>query len=716
MLSMNPARILAFWHLCILVFLRLLLPFSFALCGIALIGYNDGQMKLPPLLSSFRGWWLIVALVVGPAIVLAALGLRALSMERTGREQELWREQSRVVLLVDGAITNALSAIEGKLRRGELELIDDSSAPEEGQSVPFVCFVFDRNQLLIFPGDRVFFGEVGLRPAQAPAFSLSHQIEQVIEQARTAEAQNEDDVALAAWHRVGASEPRLRPWVELNIAGIKYRRREAEFLSALQSIEWNREYSISPSGTPVAILACSFAEQLFDDQRATFEELFRQALSSLQSGRWWLAGQQRAFYGDKLVGLLKSAKAGEDLSAEKDARLNELTTIEKTVRPSPPRSQDAAIHRYDYTAEGASLIFWAPADDDQTWNGAAIRAERVGEWLRSLLTPLLDGLQFGVVIRDSRQQQLWTDAGGGDQALRWERLRSIPEWELGFIAAAESSGIDPKRILWYGFILLPVVMLIVGIAAATRVVRQEVELGRMQSDFIAAVSHEFKSPLTSIRLLVERIAGRRHFSAGSVDEYCSSINSETGRLEKLVNRLLEWQQIEAGRKQYRFEPGSIAAVTRNAVELLRPQAEAKNVFIDLKVEGEMPDILLDRAAMTDVMENLIDNAVKYSKAGGRVSIGIHADDAHIISEVCDEGIGIASEDLPRIFEKFYRGTRGNREDVRGTGLGLSLVKAILDAHGGKVDVKSTPGKSSRFIIVLPIHREERKHAPDSDCR
>lgn len=118
--------------------------------------------------------------------------------------------------------------------------------------------------------------------------------------------------------------------------------------------------------------------------------------------------------------------------------------------------------------------------------------------------------------------------------------------------------------------------------------------------------------------------------------------------------------------------------------------------------------------MTDVLENLIDNAVKYSRAGGRISVELHADDVQVTVEVSDEGIGIAPEDLPRIFEKFYRGSRGNQEDVRGTGLGLSLVKAALDAHGGKADVKSTPGKGSCFILTLPIHREEEGHAPDSD--
>jgi signal transduction histidine kinase len=150
------------------------------------------------------------------------------------------------------------------------------------------------------------------------------------------------------------------------------------------------------------------------------------------------------------------------------------------------------------------------------------------------------------------------------------------------------------------------------------------------------------------------------------------------------------------------------------VELLRPQAEAKGVSLNIKTVGNIPDIRFDRAAMTDVLENLIDNAVKYSSSGGRISVELHADEVQVTVEVRDEGIGIDPDDLPRIFEKFYRGSRGNQQDVRGTGLGLALVKATLDAHSGKVDVKSALGEGSRFILSLPVRGEDEGHAPGSD--
>jgi signal transduction histidine kinase len=671
-------------------------------------------MKLPPLFGSFRGWWFIVALVVGPAIALAVLGLRALSLERIGRGQELWREQSRLVLLVDGAISNSLAAIEKSLRRGEAGLADTSQAQEADNSAPFTRCIVDRRRLLIFPDDRVFFGEVGLKPAEAPVFPLSAELTLAVEQARTAEARNQDEAALIAYRRIRASEPRLRPWVDLNIARIQYRRRSGGSASALQKIDGGSEQAISPSGVPVAMLACSFAAQLPDDQCAALEGLFRETLANLRSGRWWLDGRQRDFYDRELVALLGDF-TGKGLPVEKDTRMEELAAIEKSVWRSPPRRRDASTREYDSSEEGGFLLLWSPAGDDpEAWNGRAIRAESIGKWLEPLLSPLLEGLQFRAVVRDSEQHLLWGSAESVASAVRWERLRSVPEWELGFVAAPEASGADPKRILWYGFILLPVVMLIVGIAAATRVVRKELELGRMQSDFIAAVSHEFKSPLAGIRLLVERIAGRRHSSAASIDEYCGAISNETERLERLVNRLLEWQQIDAGRRHYRLESGSLAEAAGNAVEMLRPQAEAKGVSVEVKAEGGIPEILLDRAAMTDAMENLVDNAIKYSRAGGRVSVELHSDDTQVTAEVRDEGLGIDPADLPRIFEKFYRGSRGNREDVRGTGLGLSLVKAALDAHGGKVHVESKPAQGSRFILTLPVRRKEEEHAPSPD--
>jgi two-component system phosphate regulon sensor histidine kinase PhoR len=256
--------------------------------------------------------------------------------------------------------------------------------------------------------------------------------------------------------------------------------------------------------------------------------------------------------------------------------------------------------------------------------------------------------------------------------------------------------------LWYGFILLLVMMLTIGLAMTARVVRREVELGRMQNEFIAAVSHEFKSPITSIRLLMERITSGRLHSATAMGEYHAAINRETDRLERLVNRLLEAQQIQAGRRQYSFAPTSLRTIIEAAAEQLHQQAEAKSVRLETEVDDGIPELPLDKLALTDALENLLDNAIKYSPAGTRVTVTAQAVDHTVRVEVCDEGIGIEPGDLPRIFDRFYRARHGDQHNVKGTGLGLALVKAAIEAHGGKVEVASRPGEGSRFSLQFPI--------------
>jgi signal transduction histidine kinase len=658
--------------------------------------------KLPSVSRSSRRWWFIVALVVGPAAMLAGLGVRALRMERIEREQELWRRQSQLLLLADRALSNTFSALERDLSRGGVELPEGSPTREDGRSARHTKLVFDPQQILVFPDDRVYFGEFGRRPTLAVPLPISSALATFTDEARAAEARRQPQTALDSYRRVRAAEPRLRPWANLNIARIQYRQPAAEIASQWNSGVWLREDAVSPTGIPVAVLACIGAAESAAPGPLPVQGLLLQTLENLRRGRWWLGYQERTSYDKELVRLLRTRTAGNPAPEERDRRLDELATVDQAVRLSPPHRRGAATRSYEETATGTFLLVWAPAaSDPDTWNGAAIRAEDIGAWLEPVLTPLFDGLSFGAWLSDGGQRPLWAVRAGELRAQRRERLRSLQDWELAFTFPPVTAGTSARTTLWYGFILLPVLMLIVGIAAATRIVRREMELGRMQSDFIGAVSHEFKSPLTSIRLLVERIAGRRYPSPEAAEPYWRAIDNEAGRLEKLVNRLLDWQQIEARRKRYSLECGSLTDVVRAAVELLRPQAEAKAVSLEVSVAGNIPAVRFDRATMTDALENLVDNAIRYSHAGGKVSVTLSAGAGQVHVEVADEGIGIHPVDLPRVFDKFYRGSLGNQESVRGTGLGLALVKAAVEAHEGTVDVQSEVGRGSRFVITLP---------------
>jgi two-component system sensor histidine kinase SenX3 len=296
----------------------------------------------------------------------------------------------------------------------------------------------------------------------------------------------------------------------------------------------------------------------------------------------------------------------------------------------------------------------------------------------------------GVVVR-----------GGLDGATEWHSkdLESVSEWQLAFTGASRPTS---GRLLSYTTVVFPIVMLATGLVMTAWIVRREIALARLQSTFVAGVTHEFKSPLTSIRLLMERLASGRLAPDDAPNRYYAAVSAETDRLESLVNRLLEAQKLQSGQKEYAFHPDSLAALARSAVDRLRPQAEAKRIQVDLRVGEGIPDLALDRESMTDAIGNLLDNAIKYSPADTTVSVAIGCSGDVVRLDVCDEGIGIEPSDATRIFDPFYRSRRGDRENVHGTGLGLSLVKAAAEAHGGSVEVESNGTRGSRFSLRLPV--------------
>jgi two-component system, OmpR family, phosphate regulon sensor histidine kinase PhoR len=294
--------------------------------------------------------------------------------------------------------------------------------------------------------------------------------------------------------------------------------------------------------------------------------------------------------------------------------------------------------------------------------------------------------------------------------VRLEPLRVVPGWALGFTAPADSGRFGERRGLWYGLVALLMLMLLAGTTMTLRTVRREVALGRLQSDFVAAVSHEFKSPLTSIGIHMERLLGGRVPSQELRDEYFRTVAQDADRLQRLVDRLLDSQQIQAGSKTYAFEPGSVVAVTATVVQRLRPLADARQIQLELRADGRAHEACLDRVALTDALDNLVENAIKYSAPGGSVAVAVRTTGDLVEIEVSDRGIGIDPADLPRVFDKFYRGRRSETHDVRGTGLGLSLVKAIVEAHEGMVEVASVPGQGSTFTVRLPRTQGDDRRA------
>ncbi|MBO0910348.1 MAG: HAMP domain-containing histidine kinase [Acidobacteria bacterium] len=243
-----------------------------------------------------------------------------------------------------------------------------------------------------------------------------------------------------------------------------------------------------------------------------------------------------------------------------------------------------------------------------------------------------------------------------------------------------------------------------GIFFTYRNVNKEIALARLKSDFVSNVSHELRTPLALIRLYAETLELGRLSGPQKHHEYYSIIRKESERLTALINNILDFSRIEAGRKEYEFRETDLSELVHNTLESYRYQIEQHGFTLEEKI-AEVPPLKVDREAMARSLVNLVNNALKYSQDRKYIGVNLYRDDGSVKLEVIDHGIGIPASEQQKIFEKFYRVGDPLVHNTKGSGLGLSLVQHIARAHGGDVMVDSTPGAGSKFTIALPVDRD-----------
>ena len=244
-----------------------------------------------------------------------------------------------------------------------------------------------------------------------------------------------------------------------------------------------------------------------------------------------------------------------------------------------------------------------------------------------------------------------------------------------------------------------------GIFLTYRNVSKEMALARLKSDFISNVSHELRTPLALIRLYAETLELGRLSNQDKRLEYYSIIRKESERLTALINNILDFSRIEAGRKEYDFRETNMSELVRNTLESYRYQIDQHGFKFEEKI-SEVPPLKVDREAMARSLVNLVNNALKYSQDRKYIGVNLYPENGCVKLEVIDHGIGIPASEREKIFEKFYRVGNPLVNNTKGSGLGLSLVQHIARAHGGEVAVDSTPGAGSKFTITLPLAHDE----------
>jgi signal transduction histidine kinase len=285
----------------------------------------------------------------------------------------------------------------------------------------------------------------------------------------------------------------------------------------------------------------------------------------------------------------------------------------------------------------------------------------------------------------------------------------LPGWQLSFMPI-ESSEFDADdrqhRVLYVSVALAGIaVIAVVGIAAAGSL-RRHLRLARLKTDLVAAASHELRSPLASMRVLVDGLLADKSLDPKKTREYLEMLSVENARLSRLIENFLTFSLLERNRHRFVFAPAGPAAIVATAVDTMRDRLPA-DCDLEIDVSSSLPPVMADADALSTALINLLENALKYTPAYKRIAIRArHDGNGAVMFAVEDNGIGIPVREQRRIFRRFYRIDQRLSRETSGVGLGLSVVDLIVRGHRGTVTVQSAPGAGSTFTVRVPCAGSE----------
>jgi signal transduction histidine kinase len=644
-----------------------------------------------------------LAFILLPGIVLGVFALRTLRQEGRLAQQQIQERLERIAAQIgrdlDVQLTQWQNALQSTSREVMAEPISWPEMVREGVEAPGsgVIIWLDGKKLQAYPSGQLLYTIADVSTPITPQEPLPASIAQ----AESLELSQKDyPRAIRAYQRLlDSSDATLRPLLLHRLARSYHKAsRFDDAVRAYQKLaKLNPAYIGELSSDLIARSElCALAAEHGDSAVLTTSALA--LYGDLTRGRWSLEKARYLYYSDQLRSWLKDSatKADQIKAIEKlEERKLALTDAVKKLLVEPKRllfGNTAAYLAFWQTDPLRAIVLSADFLDSRLW--PSVLSPAAADDLNAVLYSPDGKVVFGSPPEGVPSLSFTRPIGLAGTPFRMQVWPREPEKLY--------ADLKQRQNLYMATLIFVVVLLVFGSYITTRTVKRELEVARMRANFVSTVSHEFRSPLTGIRQLAEMLFHGRVPGAERQRRYHKMILQESERLGRLVENLLDFSRMEEGRKEYRLAPLSTSAWLRELVGNFQSEITENGISIVANIPEVLPAISADAEALGCAVHNLLDNAVKYSPGSKTVWLDASAGNGSVTISVRDQGVGIAEPDRKHIFDKFYRVGGEISLKVKGAGLGLSLVRHIVAAHGGAIECESRVGEGSEFAIRIPI--------------
>jgi len=689
------------------------------------------------------------------SIILTIFAIRESEREKLIREREIEEQQQRCAELIIDQVKAVISEAEGRIIRlvqghqiqaREKQLAEVCRRIAEGEEIITEIFLINEKGEVIFPLIKPLF----FLPGEAREIKekpIKIEPNPLLKTAETSEFKIKDyPLAIKSYKKLmDETSDKDHHAIFLNCIGRCYEKsgKHLKAIQTYQKISKEYENELSADRIPLGIIAQYQIGNIFcrTNRKIKGVEAFFELYDGLLESKWPLSKNQFHFYQNKVKAMLETSigdineignrkslmKKWEELQELEEEQLSRMNTKENLLRKVIPLIKtrkpisSEGLERFYYLSETLGeefyLVSYTPLAENSVF-GIRIDYEVLVKKLRPLkLETLPLRKDWHVQIRD----EFGNTVAGEDITHLKDPIpqlsyskgfeENFPPWKVniyqsnpGFVERQFKT----RRNIYILSVIIVISALLFGGFLAIRSTAKELELAKLKSEFVSTVSHEFRTPLTSIRYLAELLK-RGRVNEDKRQIYYETITDESGRLSRLIENILDFSKIEAGMKEYQFRETDIAELARDVASRFQEQVAPKGFVIESEISNQMPKILADSEVLSRALFNLLDNAFKYSGKSRKAFLRARSEGECVFLEVQDEGIGISREEQKNVFEKFYRSDNMDESSIKGSGIGLTLVAHIVKAHGGEVLLESEMDKGTKVTMKLPLKRKKDKN-------